>query len=86
MIEVIGVPAGQVFTDVGPQTVLRLDAMLPPPEAGPALDPRVREALRAVLGYADSASIAALRSELARRGITVAAAELAAVMVQLLEP
>ena len=59
--------------------------MLPPHESGtPGLDPQLREALRAVLGDPDSASIAALRSELARQGVTVAPGELAAVMAQLL--
>jgi hypothetical protein len=80
-VEVIGVPPDQVIDDVGPRTVLTLDEMLPPHESvAPKLDPRLREALRVVLGDPDSASIAALRSELARQGVTVGPGELAAIM------
>jgi hypothetical protein len=80
-IEVIGVPPDQVIDDVGPKTVLTLDGMLPAHESGaPKLDPRLREALRVVLGDPASASIAALRSELARQGVTVGPAELAAAL------
>jgi hypothetical protein len=84
-VEVIGVPPDQVIDDVGPRTVLTLDGMLPPHESvAPGLDARLRDALRVVLGDPDSASIAALRSELARQGVTLAPGELAAVMAQLL--
>ena len=84
-IEVLGVPPDEVIDDVGPRTVITLDGMLPPHESGaPGLDPQLREALRAVLGDPDSASIAALRSELARQGVTLAPGELAAVMARLL--
>jgi hypothetical protein len=79
-IEVIGVSPDAVIDDVGPRTVITLDGMLP----SHGLDPQLREALRVVLGDPDSASIAALRSELARQGITLAPGELAAVMAQLL--
>ena len=86
-VEVIGVPPDQVIDDVGPKTVLTLDGMLPPHESvAPRLDPQLREALRAVLGDPDSASIAALRSELARQGVTVGPGDLAAVMALLLAP
>jgi hypothetical protein len=62
-IELIGVPPGEVIDDVGPRTVTTLDGMLAPH----GLDPPLREALRVVLGDPDSASIAALRPELARQ-------------------
>ena len=83
-VEVIGVPPDQVIDDVGPRTVTTLDDMLPPHESGAGLDPQLRDALRQVLGDPDSASIAALRAELARHGITLAPGELAAVMARLL--
>jgi hypothetical protein len=83
-VEVIGVPAESVIDDVGPQTVLRLDAMLPAAGAAPGIDPRVRDALRAILGDATSPSVAVLTSELARRGIVLTPDELAALMARLL--
>lgn len=85
-VEVIGVPADLVIDDVGPQTVLRLDAMLPAAGAAPAIDPRVRDALRAILGDASSPSVAALSSELARRDISLTPEALATVMARLLAP
>ena len=85
-VEVIGVPAESVIDDVGPQTVRRLDAMLPAAGAAPGSDPALREALRAILGDPTSPSVGALSSELARRGIALAPAELAAVMARLLAP
>jgi hypothetical protein len=85
-VEVIGVPAEMVIDDVGPQTVLRLDAMLPAAGLAPPIDPALREALRAILGDATSPSVAVLSAELARRGVTLTADELAAVMARLLAP
>lgn len=85
-VEVIGVPAESVIDDVGPQTVRRLDAMLPAAGPAPAIDPALREALRAILGDATSPSVGALSSELARRGITMPPGELAALMARLLAP
>ena len=83
-VEVIGVPADLVIDDVGPQTVLRLDALLPAAGAAPPIDPRVLDALLAILADASSPSVAALSSELARRGIALAPDALASVMAQLL--
>ena len=83
-VEVIGVPADSVIDDVGPQTVRRLDAMLPAAGPAPDVDPAVREALRAILGDPTSPSLNALASELARHGIALAPGALAAVMALLL--
>ena len=85
-VEVIGVPPDAVIDDVGPQTVLRLDAMLPAAGRAPELDPALREGLRAILGDATSPSVAVLTAELACRGVTLSAGELAAVMARLLAP
>ena len=85
-VEVIGVPAESVIDDVGPQTVRRLDALLPAAGSAPGIDPALREALRAILGDATSPSVGALTSELARRGIALAPDALAAVMARLLAP
>ena len=52
--------------------------------AAPGLDPRLRDALRLVLGDPDSASIGALRAELAGHGVTLAPDELARALAQLL--
>ena len=85
-VEVIGVPAESVIDDVGPQTGQRLDAMLPAGGSAPAIEPALRETLRAILGDATSPSVAVLTAELARRGVTLTAGELAAVMARLLAP
>ncbi len=87
-VEILGVPAESVIDDVGPRTVQTLDAMLPAAGAGPGsgLDPRLREALLAILGDPSSPSVAALTSELARRGVTLTSDELVAVMARLLAP
>jgi len=87
-VEVIGVPADSVIDDVGPRTVQTLDAMLPAAGAGPGpgLDPQLRDALLAILGDPSSPSVAALTSELARRGVTLTSDELVAVMARLLAP
>jgi hypothetical protein len=84
-VEVLLVPAERAIDDVGPQTVRRLDGMLPAAGA-PAIEPQVRDALRALLTDAASPSVAVLVSELARGGVTLSAGELAAVMAQLLAP
>ena len=85
-VEVIGVAPETVIDDVGPQTVRRLDAMLPAAGPAPQIGPALREALRAILGDAASPSVAVLTAELARRGVTLAADDLAAVMSRLLAP
>jgi hypothetical protein len=85
-VEVIGVPAESVIDDVGPQTVRRLDAMLPAAGPVPGVDPAVRDALRAILGDPTSPSVGALTAELARRGVTLSAGDVAAVMARLLAP
>ena len=85
-VEVIDVPPETVIDDVGPQTVRRLDAMLPTAGPAPQIDPALREALRAILGDAASPSVAVLTAELARRGVTLSADELAAIMARLLAP
>ena len=82
-VEALRVPPDEVIDDVGPLTVLTFDAALPPHEPFP-VDPQLHQALRMILGRPDSASIAALHDELARFGITLAPAELAEVMAQLL--
>ena len=87
-IEVIGVDPASVIDDVGPQTVRRLDAIVAEHEpAGPAapVDPHTRELLRAILGDSASATVAALAAELARAGVVMSPAQLAALMTRLLE-
>ena len=87
-VEVIGVPAAGVIDDVGPQTVLRLDAIAAEHEA-PArpgtVDPHVADALRAILGDSSSATVAALAAELARQGLVMTPAQVAATVARLLE-
>lgn len=87
-VEVIGVPPPSVVDDVGPQTVLRLDAIAaehePPAEPG-AVDPQLADAVRTILGDSASASVAALAAELARQGLVTTPAQVAATLRRLLD-
>lgn len=88
-IEVIGVDPATVFDDVGPQTVLRLDAVVAEHEApggSPPVDPHVRGLLVAILSDSASPTVAALAAELARRDVVMTPAQIAAAMAQLLAP
>jgi peptidoglycan hydrolase-like protein with peptidoglycan-binding domain len=86
-VEQLGVDPAGVFDDVGPKTVLGLDEIAADHEqASGDVDPRTREALRAILGDPASPTVATLVAELARAGVSLTAAELAAVMARLLGP
>ena len=88
-IEVIGVDPATVFDDVGPQTVLRLDAIVAEHEATagtPPIDPHVRGVIVAILSDSASPTVAALAAELARRDVVMTPAQIAAAMAQLLGP
>ena len=87
-VEVIGVDPASVIDDVGPQTVLRLDAIVAEHEGPPApatVDPHVRDRIRAILGDSASATVAALAAELAREGLVMSPAQVAAAMTRLLD-
>ena len=88
-IEVIGVEPATVIDDVGPQTVLRLDAIVAAHEAAAAsgaIDPHVRDLVAAILSDAASPTVAALAAELARRDVVMTPAQIAATMARLLGP